>query len=532
MADRRPWWQGAVGYEIYIRSFQDTDGDGVGDMEGIRRRLPYLADLGVNILWITPCFPSPGFDHGYDVSDYRDIDPLFGTLDDLDRVVAEAHDLGMKVLADLVPNHSSHEHPWFRAATADPEGPYRDYYVWRDPAPDGGPPNNWVSHFGGPAWTLHEPTGQYYMHLFLPEQPDLNWHNEKVREEFDEILRFWFERGIDGFRIDVAHSLLEDQEFRDNPKREGDALHGEIPGTQFDHFDHVHNLDQPEVPDIYRRWNRIAAEYDAMLVGEVYVLEAERLVRYVDGGRALHSPFYFATLKARWDGREIRETLGKGTAINGDTLSWPLSSHDDPHAAERFGGGEVGARRALAYLTLLMGLPGLPFLYQGDEIGLDNGRVDVKEDPIAVRNEGAVGRDGVRTPVPWSPDEPGFGFTTGEPWLPFGSNRDASTTIAAQMDDPTSQWHRTRALLHLRRELDDLRFGPMPIWLEGHADVVAFARGDAVVAMNAGKVPREVALPAGSWTVVFDTREGRTDRPVDTEVTIAPDHAVVLRHTG
>ena len=522
-----PWWRGAVGYQVYIRSFQDTDGDGIGDLEGIRRRLPYLADLGVDLVWVTPFYPSPQADHGYDVADYTGVEPAYGTLDDVDRLVTDCHDLGMRLVIDLVPNHSSSEHPWFRAALAgDPR--YRDYYVWRDPAPDGGPPNNWVAHFGGPAWTLDERSGQYYMHLFLPEQPDLNWENPALREDFDRILEFWFSRGVDGMRIDVAHSLIEDPELRDNP------LIGEAPAADahprevFFAYEHRHDLDQPGVLDVYRRWNAIAARHDAMLIGEVYLLEPERLTRYVEGQDGLHSAFCFPALKVGWDADAIRETLAACVAAGVGALSWPLSSHDDPRAATRFGGGEAGRRRQLAYLTLLAALPGMPFIYQGDELGLEDGVIPagVAADPVTTRNAGAVGRDGSRTPMVWEPG-PEFGFTTGEPWLPVGTNRSDADTAAVQADDPDSHLARVRRLLAVRRGLEDLHAGAEATWLEGDRGIVALRRGGVVAAINVGDEPACLELPAGRWSTVFSSG----DEPVVAAgtVTLAPDTGVLLR---
>ncbi|MBW3619369.1 MAG: alpha-amylase [Actinobacteria bacterium] len=523
------WWHGTVGYEIYIRSFQDSDGDGVGDLEGIRRRLPYLAELGIDLVWITPFYPSPQADHGYDVADYVDVDPTFGDLADLDRVVSDCHDLGMRLVIDLVPNHSSSEHPWFRAALAgDPH--YRDHYVWADPAPDGGPPNNWVSNFGGPAWTLDERSGQYYMHLFLPEQPDLNWANPAVHDEFDRILRFWFERGVDGVRIDVAHSLTEDPQLRDNPRRAALPPAGAAPSEVWDAYEHRFDQDQADVLDVFRRWNALAAEHDAFLVGEVYLLEPDLLTRYVADQDGLHSSFAFPALRTAWDAGDIRTTLGACVTAGAGALSWPLSSHDDPHAASRFGGGDRGRRRQLAYLTLLCALPGIPFLFQGDELGLENGVVAAGHaaDPMAVRNPGAAGRDGSRTPMVWEPG-PGFGFTTGEPWLPFGSNRRDEDTVAAQLQQPDSHLDRTRRLLALRRELapcwDD---GASVTWLEATEDVVALQRGDTLVALNAGETAARVRLPdAGRWHPRYAS-SGGIPEVADGAVVVAPDAAVLL----
>lgn len=493
---RPSWWQGAVGYEVYVRSFADDDGDGIGDLPGLRARLPHLADLGVDVVWLTPITPSPQRDHGYDVADYLGVEPDYGDLDDLTGLLDDAHELGLKVLLDLVPNHTSDQHPWFLDSRSSRDAEHRDFYVWRDPAPDGGPPNNWVSHFGGPAWTFDETTGQYYMHLFLPEQPDLNWAAPGVHAAFADVLTTWFQRGVDGVRIDVAHSLVEDPHFRDNPELaappEGDAA------TVFDRFAHIHDLDQPGVVDIYRDWRRIADAYDAVLLGEVYVLDAAKLQRYV-ADDALHSAFAFDAIRATWDADDLRARLAPYLEACGDRLSWPLSSHDDPHAATRLGGGEVGARRALAYLTLLAALPGVPFLYQGDELGLEDGEVPPaqRQDPIALRIPGAVGRDGARTPMPWD-DSPNLGFTSGTPWLPVGANRGVERTVAAQLGAPTSQLERTRSLLEVRRSLPALT-GDTPLeWVTEDGPVVALTRDDAVlVALHVGdgEGDAELVLP-------------------------------------
>jgi alpha-glucosidase len=514
------WWHDAVGYQLYLRSFQDSDGDGIGDLGGIRERLPYLADLGIDLLWITPFYPSPQADHGYDVADYRDIDPPYGSLADADALIDEAHALGLKVVVDLVPNHTSDQHRWFQASLRG-EPPYDDYYVWRGPGPDGGPPNNWVSHFGGPAWTYREERGQYYMHLFLPEQPDLDWANEAVRAEFDEILRFWFERGADGFRIDVAHSLTEDPQFRDNPLVRDVDPEEVDPGEVFAAYDHVHDLDQDDVVEVYHRWHEVAAPYDAVLIGEVYLLEPQRLTRYVEDG-ALHAAFCFPALRTAWDAAEIRAMLEDAVAAGRGRLAWPLSSHDDPRAAERFGGGEVGAQRQLAYFTLLVALPGIPFLYQGDELGLDNGVVSHAEDPIAVRNAGAQGRDGSRTPLPWDRSDH-LGFTTGEPWLELGSNREPEQSASAQLEDPGSHLHRMRELLWTRRGLPDLR-GDAPVEWLGDGPLVALRRGGTVVACNVGDDP--VELPVTGHVRYVST--GRPPVHADGVLTIDADTAVIV----
>jgi alpha-glucosidase len=546
------WWQGAVGYQIYIRSFADGDGDGVGDLAGIRARLPYLADLGVDVLWITPFYPSPQADHGYDVSDHTDVDPLFGTLADVERTLAEAHELGLRVVVDLVPNHSSDQHPWFQDALTGRDAQHRDRYVWRDGAPDGGPPNNWVSYFGGPAWSYHQPTDQWWMHLFLPEQPDLNWADPGVREAFLDVLRFWSELGVDGFRVDVAHSLVEHPEFPDNPLRGDPPPHDASPGDVWDAYDHLHDQDQPEIHDIYRSWSEAVAPYDGVLLGEVYLRDVDRVARYVhDGG--LHLAFCFPALHVPWDAGQLRDVLEAGVAAGGDAFAWPLSSHDDPHAASRFGGGDPGARRSLAYFTLLSALPGVPFLFQGDELGLDDGRPETEADPIAVRNPGASGRDGSRTPMIWEPG-PGHGFTTGEPWLPFGRDDADARAASVQEGDQSSPLERTRTLLAARRELPDLR-GDLPVtWLDLEGPLVALRRGGTTVVLHAvadpadpstdaadgspsGGAPRTTAvdpqpieLEVGASELAFASADGA--RVEDGCLTLPPDCTAILVDRG
>ncbi|MBW3606142.1 MAG: alpha-amylase [Actinobacteria bacterium] len=522
---QRPrWWAGAVGYEIYIRSFNDASGDGIGDLEGLRRRLAYLADLGVDYLWITPFYPSPQADHGYDVADYTDVDPVYGTLADFDGVVRDAHALGLRVIIDIVPNHTSNQHPWFRDAVTSRHADKRGYYVWRAPAPDGGPPNNWVSKFGGPAWTLHEATGQYYMHTFLPEQPDLNWSSVQVLDEFDAILRFWLDRGVDGFRVDTAHLLTEDPHYRDNPQRTRPPESAD-PETVYHSFEHRFDLDQPDVLDVYRRWHRILQPYNAMLLGEVYLLQPTRVLRYVVDD-ALDLAFYFPTLKATWNAASIRDALVPAASISQQRFAWPLSSHDDPRATQRFGGGPVGARRALAYLTLLSGLPGSPCLLQGDELGLhaDDLPSEHLQDPIATRNSGTGGRDRSRTPMPWSARH-GYGFTTGTPWMPFPSDASAADPVATQRRDHGSPLHRTRRLLTLRRQLRDLH-GDTPLhWLNRRGPVIAYQRGTTVVALNTAD--RSQVLDTGGTDVDVRYASEGTVTVVGGRLHLPPDTAAI-----
>ncbi|MFP4634827.1 MAG: alpha-amylase family glycosyl hydrolase [Nitriliruptoraceae bacterium] len=522
--DRDPWWTQAVGYQVYLRSFNDHDGDGIGDLLGLTNRLDHIARLGVDYLWITPFYPSPHADHGYDVSDHTDVDPIFGRLEDVDAVVERAHALGLRVVIDVVPNHTSNQHPWFQDALTGRDATFRDHYVWRDPAPDGGRPNNWVSKFGGPAWSWHAPSGQYYLHTFLPQQPDLNWSNPAVHRAFEDVLRFWMARGVDGFRIDTAHLLTKDPCYRDNPR-----LH-QVPDnadaeTVYYSFDHRHDLDQADVVEIYRRWRQITRSSGALLLGEVGLFEAELVGRYVADG-VLDLAFYFPTLKVGWDAASIRKVLAEGLDHGAQRLAWPLSSHDDPRATQRFGGGRHGADRALAYLTLLSGLPGNTFILQGDELGLDGSQLPLESqvDPVATRGGGAFGRDASRTPMPWSND-PNFGFTTGEPWLPFPSDLDVEHTAAWQESTPDSPLARTRRLLTIRKQLPDL-LGAAPVtWLDAADDVVAYRRGQTVVATNLAASPRP--RPDGRELIeryrsTPTPNDNGHDIPADTTVLLTP----------
>lgn len=505
----RPWWVGAVGYQLYPRSFADSDGDGVGDLPGAVERLDHLAWLGADVVWVNPFYPSPMRDAGYDVSDHCDVDPRFGRLADVDALLARAHALGLRVVVDVVPNHTSSEHPWFRAARSSRESPYRDYYVWRDPAPDGGPPNNWRSVFGGPAWTYDDASGQYWLHLFLPEMPDLNWANPAVAAEFDRILEFWLDRGVDGFRVDVAHALLKHPDLPDLPPAEpGDAAG---PATAHDALDHVYDVDQPGTPDLYRRWRDIVDPRGGVLLGEVYLLEAARVGRYVAGQQGLHLAFWLGLLHCPFEPDALRRTLRDAEAEIAPCVAWPVGTHDRPRGATRFGGGPAGRERALALATLVLGLPGLPFVYQGEELGLADVDVppEAMRDPVAWREDPDRSRDPARTPMPWEPGD-GLGFTGPgvTPWLPFGPRGEADT-VAGQRDDAASPLRRFRALIAARRSLDGLSGEAATEWLDhpGQA-VLAYRRADALVLANAGDAPAAWPLPPGRWEVAFDSLAG------------------------
>jgi alpha-glucosidase len=477
------WWRDAVFYEIYVRSFADSNGDGVGDLPGIRSRLPYVRDLGVDGLWLTPFYPSPGADHGYDVSDYVDVDPLFGTLGDFDELLGDAHELGLRVVIDVVPNHTSSEHPWFRNALANPSHPDRARYVFR-PGRDGGPPNNWPSNFGGPAWTLDEASGEWYLHLFAPEQPDLDWHDAQVRTDFEGILRFWLDRGVDGFRIDVAHALFKDARLRDEPEP--------FPTGAFS-SDWRTATDQPEVHGVYRDWRRVVETYpsEPVLVGEVVFSDPARVTPYVRDDE-LHMAFNFTLLFAPLDAELTRSAIDRSLAALatvGAPPTWVLENHDATRIPTRY--GSLAAARAAA--LLLLALPGPAFLYQGQELGLEE--VDlpdaVRQDPVFHRTNAArKGRDGCRVPIPWEREGPSFGFTAGEPWLPMPGSWGAAS-IEAQQDDSGSTLTLYRRALELRRELEA---APLT-WHESPPGTLVFERGAVVCALNLDA--EQLALPAG-----------------------------------
>jgi len=473
------WWEEAVFYEVYVRSFADASGDGVGDLEGIRSRLPYLRSLGVDALWLTPFYPSPGADHGYDVADYMDVDPQFGTLADFDALVTDVHASGLRVIADVVPNHTSSRHPWFENALADPAHPDRARYVFRAGRGDG-PPNNWPSNWGGPAWTKDAASGEWYLHLFAPEQPDLDWHTKQVRDDFDHILRFWLDRGIDGFRIDVAAALYKDASLRDEPEP--------FPESKFS-TDWRRAVDQPEVHGVYRDWRRLVERYDGdrVLVGEVVFSDPTRMTPYLRDDE-LHMAFNFTLLFADWDAEQMRDAIDSSRAALADVAApptWVLENHDVTRLPTRY-----GARAARAAALLLLALPGPVFLYQGQELGLEEVDLpdDVREDPIFHRTQGErIGRDGCRVPLPWANGPPGFGFTTGEPWLPMPPAWSVKT-VARQEDDDRSTLTLFRAAL-AQRPLGTFA------WRESPPGTLVFSRGGLTCAVNVDGDP--LALPGG-----------------------------------
>ena len=504
-----PWWTSAVFYQIYPRSFADSNGDGVGDLEGIRSRLEYLAWLGIDAVWICPFYRSPMTDFGYDVADYCDVDPLFGTLEDFDRLLAEAHDLGIRVIVDWVPNHTSDRHPWFVEARASRDSAKRDWYLWAD-----GPekPNNWKAAFGGDTWTWDDATGQWYLHLFLPTQPDVNWRNPELAAAMHDTLRFWLARGVDGFRIDVVQGLTKDTSWPDDP-----------PGQL---QPHAGVNDCADTHEVLRGLRLLADSYrpDRLLLGEVYLLSTATVASYVGDGDELHLAFDFTPLYDPWEAEAWRARIGEVEAEFGRRGAWPtwtLSNHDNPRHRTRYAGGE---RRARAAAVLLLTLRGAPFVYYGEELGLEDAEVP------AERVVDPGGRDGCRSPMPWDAS-PGHGWAGAEPWLPWAPEPAARNVAALQAVD-SSILHLYRRLLAARRASPALATGAVSL-LDAPAGVLAYGRSEGddqrVVVVNFTAEPVSVAL-AGRWSVEVDSDgllegEGFPGR-------LAGDHALVLRSVG
>ncbi len=504
------WWRHAVCYQVYVRSFADSDGDGVGDLPGITARLPYLRDLGVDALWITPFYTSPQNDHGYDVADYRDVDPLFGTLQDADRLIESAHDLDLRVIVDIVPNHTSDQHLWFQEAlAARPGSPERARYMFRPGtgADGGSPPNNWQSVFGGPAWTRVE-DGEWYLHLFDPTQPDLDWRNPEVHEMFEGVLRFWLDRGVDGFRVDVAHGLSKADGLPDQVLKPGESsavVSAVTEGTILDRMPSDQPMwDQPGVHEVYRAWNRVLAEYDGdrMAVAEAWTATPEAMAAYVRPDE-LSQAFNFAWLMAEWSATAFSDVVtGTLAAVEpvGASPTWVLSNHDVVRHPTRYGGGETGLARARAAVLTMLALPGSAYVYQGEELGLEQVEVEpaFRQDPAWFR-AGDAGRDGCRVPIPWGGAEPPFDFGPGEgqPWIPQPEEW-KTLTVEAQSDDPGSMLSFYRAALAHRRTFATTA-GDAVTMLDLGADVLAFRRGSLTVVLNCGSDP--VPLPDG--TVLF-----------------------------
>ena len=534
------WWQTGIIYQIYPRSFQDSDGDGIGDLNGIRRRLDYLRSLHIDAIWISPIFPSPMRDFGYDVADYCDVHPMFGTLADFDRLLAEAHARDLRVILDLVPNHTSDEHPWFVESRSSRDNPRRDYYLWRDPAPGDGPPetrlpNNWQTHFGGDAWTYDAHTGQFYMHQFHRSQPELNYRHPDVLPAMLDNMRFWLDRGVDGFRVDVIWLMLKDEQFRDEPTNP----HAAPDARPFDRIQHIYTAGVEGIHDIIAQMRAVLDAYDErMMVGEIY-LPLDQLMTYYGDGNECHMPFNFQLIQLPWNARAIGDYIRDYEAALPPSgwPNWVLGNHDQHRIATR-----VGPAQARVAQMLLLTLRGTPTCYYGDEIGMEDVPIPLEQcmDPAALQQPDLFeiwGRDPERTPMQWDAS-PNAGFTTPEAscWLPLAAGYQ-TRNVAAQEGDPTAMLTLFRRLTELRRAEPALNRGAIELIDVGIDDVLAYRRtveeGDGfLVVLNFGEEMHEIDLDTfvtAGMEITFSTDPARKVGAIAGAFSLAVDEGVILR---
>src|SRR3569833_1928286 len=513
------WWKHAVVYQIYPRSFQDSNGDGIGDLNGINDRLDYLVELGVDAIWISPIYPSPMADFGYDVADYCGIDPIFGSMEDFDRLLQQTHRCGFCLILDFVPNHTSDHHPWFLESRSSRANSKRDWYIWRDH------PNNWQSHFGGSAWELDQTTGQYYLHEFLKEQPDLNWRNPDVKSAMFDALRVWLRKGVDGFRVDVMWLMIKDNQFRDNPPNPGYTV-GQGSRAQ---FLPIYDADRPEIHDLVAEMRGVLAEFqDRVLIGEIYLPIPRLMDYYGQQLRGANLPFNFQLLQCAWTADELARIISDYTSAlpAGAWPNWVLGNHDKSRIASR-----IGTQKARAAALLLLSLPGTLTIYNGEELGMQ----DVPIRPVEVqdlaekRQPGiGMGRDPERTPMPWD-GSPLCGVTSGTPWLPIGE-----TNRAVNVDDSRKNPHSMLAfyerLLRFRRAEPVLVAGQLTD-VSSTDDVLQFFRSDGDenfrFAMNLAEEPREISI--GSGEIAASTSQRREGERVNGSVQLEPAEAVNIR---
>ncbi len=523
------WWQRGIIYQIYPRSYMDSNGDGIGDLPGITGKLDYLVWLGIDAIWLSPICPSPMVDFGYDVANYTDVDPIFGTLADFDELVREAHSRKIRVIFDFVPNHTSDQHPWFLESRSSRDNPKRDWYIWRDARPDGSPPNNWVSSFGGSGWTWDEHTEQYYFHEFFEQQPDLNWHNPDVRAAMYDALRFWLDRGVDGFRLDAVWFLMKDKRLRDNPPNP--EYSGDM--SPNNRLIAAYSSDRPGMFDVLREMRAVADEYDGrLLIGELY-LPIDRLMAYYGPtGDILQMPHNFHLLRQPWEAAYIRATIDlyAGRLPDFAWPNWVLSNHDNPRMASRIGPGQ-----ARVAAMLLLTLRGTPTLYYADELGLPN--VEIPSEHIQDPEEHTMpghhaGRDPERTPMQWDASS-NAGFTSGTPWLPV-SHDYTTLNVEHQRNDPHSMLTMQRRLIALRRNEASLTNGPYaPVLSDG--DLIAYTRGTDdrtfLIVLNLGGNPQELSLArlGRSGTIVLNTQLDREGESVSGSIALRGDEGMVVR---
>ncbi|MGC2240215.1 MAG: alpha-amylase family glycosyl hydrolase [Acidimicrobiia bacterium] len=529
------WWTEAVFYQIYPLSFADSDGDGYGDLDGIIGKLDYLSEtLGVDALWLSPFFESPMADWGYDISDHTAVDPLFGDLSTAERLIEEAHGRGLRVIVDYVINHTSDRHRWFIESGSSRDSTKRDWYIWRDPKPDGSPPNNWVSVFSGPAWTYDETTGQYYRHTFLPNQPDLNWRNPDVVEAMLDVARFWLERGVDGFRVDAAHQMMKDPLERDNPPVPQDHLRPWKDMGEYDHYLHLYDYGHPDVHEAHRTFRKVLDSYsqDPMSVGEVHIFDLPEWASYYGFLDELHTPFNFHLMASKWDAASLRAVI-ESVLWNvpvGGWANWTLGNHDEIRLASR-----LGDRRTGQAALLLLTLRGTPFLYYGDEIGMKEVTVGMadRRDPWG-HSVDYLCRDGARTPMQWDRTA-NAGFSpegSSDPWLPVADDAGV-INIETQLEQPESLLNLYRRLLGLRRESTALRRGSLLMHPASTDQVLVYRRESddetMTIAINFSEQTREVAIRSGR--VVFSTSDPGRSEPTHGGLSLEALEGVVISHT-
>ena len=518
------WWQHGVIYQIYPRSFRDSNGDGIGDLPGIILRLDHVAALGVDAIWISPIYPSPMADFGYDVADYCDVAEIFGNLADFDRLVTEAHSRGLRLILDFVPNHTSNEHPWFLESRSSRDNPKRDWYSWKDPGEGGGLPNNWLSHFGGPAWEWDETTKQYYYHSFLKEQPDLNWRNPAVKRAMYEVLRFWLDRGVDGFRVDALWLLIKDDQFRNNPVNPGYA-----PGeSSHNRMLPLYTANRPEIHAIVAEMRGVVDAYpDRVLIGEIYLPIEELVAYYGSDLKGAHLPFNFQLIRTAWNAQSIARIMEEYEAAlpQGAWPNWVLGNHDKARIASR-----IGAAQARIAAMLLLTLRGTPTIYYGEEIGLKDVPIapEQVQDPAEKNEPGlGLGRDPERTPMPWDGSVLA-GFTSGKPWLPLGPDH-ASVNVVAMCESRGSILNLYRRLIELRRNNPVLTHGAIEaVDVEGKILRYERRQGDdrLAIALNLGHEQARVSHPSGR--VLLSTYLDRAGEAVDENVSLRADEGIIV----
>ena len=534
-----PWWQHGIIYQIYPRSFKDSNGDGIGDLQGIMSQLHYLTWLGVDALWLSPIFPSPMADFGYDITDYCNVDPIFGDLRTCDTLIEQAHLRNLKVMLDFVPNHTSDEHPWFQLSRSSRHHPKRDWYVWADPRPDGSPPNNWLSVMGGSAWEWDNASGQYYLHTFLKKQPDLNWRNPAVKAAMFEVIRFWLDRGIDGFRVDAAHFILKDPDLRDNPLNSSTqrALHK--PMGDYDSQLHLYDNGHSDVHSVYRELRHILDHYSAtqprLLLGEVHIFDRQAWASYYGADLdEFHMPFNFDLLTAAWNARTIRQSV-ESLETHLPPGAWPnyvFGNHDEPRIIDR-----VGPRLARLTMLLLLTLRGTPTLYYGDEIGMHNGDIppEYVRDPMEKNKPGlGLGRDPARTPMQWdSSANAGFCPPGVAPWLPIPGDY-TQINVAVEREDPRSLLTLTRRLIELRRSQPALSTGSYSAIADIPDGCFVYLRQSGsdhfLIALNFSDQEQIVKLPHMSRGHIIISTHLDREEPVElASLRLRPEEGCVLK---